>query len=75
MTVKPRLSVAFSPDGARVASGSEDITLRLWDVKTVAALGEPLRGHTEVVTSVAFSPDGARIASGSWDNTLRLWDA
>ena len=68
-------SVAFSPDGARIASGSDDQTIRLWDAKTGAAVGEPLRGHTGLVLSVAFSPDGARIASGSGDETIRLWDA
>ena len=68
-------SVAFSPDGARIASGSDDKTIRLWDAKTGAAIGEPLQGHTDWVCSVAFSPDGARIASGSDDKTIRLWDA
>ena len=68
-------SVAFSPDGARIASGSDDKTIQLWDAKTGAAIGQPLRGHTNWVRSVAFSPDGARIASGSDDKTIRLWDA
>ncbi|MDS4014332.1 MAG: hypothetical protein RKP46_08240, partial [Candidatus Accumulibacter sp.] len=68
-------SVAFSPDGRRIVSGSDDNTLRLWDAATGAAIGEPLRGHTERVASVAFSPDGRRIVSGSGDKTLRLWDA
>ena len=67
-------SVSFSHDGRRLASGSEDKTLRLWDVETQKALGAPLTGHTQGVTSVSFSHDGRRLASGSQDNTLRLWD-
>jgi len=68
-------SVAFSPDGSRIVSGSTDNALRLWDANTGALTGEPLHGHDGPVNSVAFSPDGSRIVSGSWDNTLRLWDA
>jgi tRNA A-37 threonylcarbamoyl transferase component Bud32 len=67
-------SIAFSPDGQRIASGSWDNTLKVWD----AASGQAtltLRGHTGVVSSVAFSPDGKRIVSGSEDNTLKVWDA
>jgi hypothetical protein len=67
-------SVAFSPDGRRIVSGSDD-TIRLWDAETGQPVGQPLTGHTDAVLSVAFSPDGHRIASGSWDKTVRLWDA
>jgi WD40 repeat protein len=68
-------SVAFSRDGTRIASGSADRTVRIWDAVSGAPIGKPLRGHTQWVSSVAFSPDGARIVSGSRDNTVRIWDA
>ena len=67
-------SVGFSPDGARLVSGSGDNTLRLWDAASGALLAS-LRGHEADVNSVSFSPDGARLVSGSYDGTLRLWDA
>ena len=67
------LSVAFSPDGTRIASGAGDNTVRLWDAATGQPVGQPLRGHDEVVLSVAFSPDGTRIASGSDDKTIPKW--
>ncbi len=69
------LSVAYSPDGGRIVSGSYDKTLRIWDAQTGAPIGEPLGGHEYSVRSVAYSPDGSRIVSGSEDNTLRIWDA
>jgi WD40 repeat protein len=66
-------SVAFSPDGRLLASGSEDNTVKLWDVETGQEV-RTLSGHTGGVESVAFSPDGRRLASGSVDNTVKLWD-
>ncbi len=66
-------AVAFSPDGRRIVSGSDDKTLRLWDAESGES--RALAGHTDGVAAVAFSPDGRRIVSGSSDTTLRLWDA
>ncbi|KAF5341498.1 hypothetical protein D9757_014952 [Collybiopsis confluens] len=68
-------SVAFSPDGTRIVSGSDDETVRIWDATTGMQVGESLQGHDYSVTSVAFSPDGTRIVSGSLDTTVRIWDA
>ena len=68
-------SVAFSPDGKKVVSGSYDRTVRLWDAETGETIGEPWQGHTDRVWSVAFSPDGKKVVSGSYDRTVRLWDA
>ena len=67
-------SVAVSPDGKTIVSGSVDRTVRVWDAQTGAPL-RTLQGHEYSVTSVAVSPDGKTIVSGSLDNTLRVWDA
>jgi WD40 repeat protein len=67
-------SVAFSPDGQRIASASRDCTACVWDATTGEIAAGPFTGHTSDVNSVAFSPDGQRIASSSYDRTIRVWD-
>nr|VFJ62338.1 MAG: WD40 repeat [Candidatus Kentron sp. FW] len=68
-------SLAFSPDGKRLLSGSgvSDLSARLWDVESGKTL-KVLSGHTGEIYAVAFSPDGERLVTGSYDKTLRLWD-
>ncbi|KAG0701505.1 quinon protein alcohol dehydrogenase-like superfamily [Suillus ampliporus] len=56
-------------------SGSDDNTIRIWDLETGEAFGAPLRGHTGSVQSIAISSDGSHIVSGSYDQTIRVWDA
>jgi WD40 repeat protein len=67
-------SIAFSPDGKQLVSGSFDKTIKLWNT----ANGKErltIKGHSGMVYSVAFSPDGKRLASGSDDKTTVIWDA
>jgi WD40 repeat protein len=64
-------SVAFSPDGRRILSGSEDKTIRVWDAETDGGVVEPLKGHSGSVTSAVFSPDRPYIVSGSEGTMIR----
>ncbi|UKZ71431.1 uncharacterized protein TrAtP1_012386 [Trichoderma atroviride] len=66
-------SVVFSSDGQRLASGSSDKTIRIWDATSGVCL-QALKSHKNWIISVIFSPDGQLLASGSSDNTIKLWD-
>ena len=66
-------SVAHSPDGRCIVTGSDDSTARVWDPESGAVV-MTLEGHGGLVTSVGYSPDGAHIVTGSDDGTARVWD-
>ncbi|MBS0018032.1 MAG: hypothetical protein KFF72_17065 [Arthrospira sp. SH-MAG29] len=66
-------AVAISADGQRAVSGSEDNTLKLWNLAT-GEVERTLTGHSDEVTAVALSADGKRAVSASYDRTLKLWD-
>ena len=67
-------SVAFSPDGQRLASARHDTTVKIWEIATGKEL-LALKGDAGGVDSVAFSPDGQRLASAGDDQTVRIWDS
>ncbi|KAG2133524.1 WD40-repeat-containing domain protein [Suillus bovinus] len=66
-------SIALSPSGMTIASGSEDGKVRLWKVETKKVIAK-WTGHTNAVCALCWSADGKRLASGSWDGTARVWD-
>lgn len=67
-------SVAFSPNGGTMASGSNYYTTKLWNVYTGAVI-RSLSGHENTAYSISLSPDGSMLASGSYDNHIKLWNA
>ncbi|KAF7979561.1 hypothetical protein HWV62_41836 [Athelia sp. TMB] len=68
-------AVVISPDGSKIASCSDDSTVRVWNALTGQEALPPLQGHEYPVECLAFSPDGSKILSGSYDGTIRLWNA
>ena len=68
------LSVAWSPDGRHVLTGSYDKTAKVWDAVTGNEV-MTMRGHTSYIDSAAWSPDGRHVLTGSHDKTAKVWDA
>ena len=66
-------TVAITPDGKFVVSGSSDHTVKKWDLNTATEV-MTFRGHTSPVNAVAITPDGQKVVSGASDNTVRLWN-
>ncbi len=70
----PVNALAYSPDGARLVSASDDRTVRIWDAVTLE-LQATLTDHNDAVQGVTFSPDGETLATASDDQTVRVWYA
>ena len=70
----PVNAVAYSPDGACLATAADDATTRVWDSRS-GAQQRTLTGHTGGVNGVAYHPDGAFLATAGRDGTVRVWDS
>ena len=68
-------SVAFSPDGTKIVSGSVDGTIKVWDADTLEVVDETVSVHNGGVSSVSFSPDGTKLVSSGYTGTIKVWDA
>ncbi|KAL9127846.1 MAG: hypothetical protein Q9217_003365 [Psora testacea] len=67
-------TLAWAPDNQTLASGSDDKSIRLWDVSTGKQHPHPLHGHHHYIYTIAFSPKGNILVSGSYDEAVILWD-
>jgi WD40 repeat protein len=66
-------SLSWDPVNNKIASGSDDYSIKIWD-RTSLALLRTLEGHSQDVTSVAWNHDGTMLVSGSRDETIKIWD-
>jgi WD40 repeat protein/serine/threonine protein kinase len=71
---EPVFGLAFSPNGSRLFSASQDKTVKIWDL-TTGQEALTLRAHTDTVRGLAISPNGYRLATAGADGTVRIWDA
>jgi WD40 repeat protein len=70
----PGMSLDFSPDGKSFAAGDSEGTISIYDLNTMAQVGEPLKGHDGPVSILAYNNDGRLLISAGRDATLRVWD-